>query len=114
MKRKVITLLKIVKTWKINEKPEYRGFRCANCQKYIFKAWHYWLNEGRYKTPVHFCKKCKIELGLSDGIYKKFNCDKCSKSVRKAWHIWNKKEDILSEIHHCRNCANKLKLNKFQ
>jgi len=32
MDAKTKTLLRIVKTWNIKEKPEYRGFRCASCQ----------------------------------------------------------------------------------
>jgi len=110
MDAKTKTLLKIVKTWNLSKKPEYRGFRCANCQKYMRKAWHYWLNEGGYKTPVHFCSKCKINLKLPGANYRKFNCDKCSKNVRKAYHIWNKKEGVLSEIHFCKKCGDKLKL----
>jgi len=65
MDAKAKILLRIVKTWDIQEKPEYREFRCANCQRYIFKAWHYYLDEGGYKTPVHFCKKCGDKLGLN-------------------------------------------------
>ena len=55
-------LLEIVKTWKINKKPEYRGFKCAYCQRYIHKAYHYWLDSDKYKTPVHFCRKCRKKL----------------------------------------------------
>lgn len=57
--------LKIVKTWQLKELPEFRGFRCANCQKYMNKAWYHWLDEGGYKTPVHFCDKCEKEYGCS-------------------------------------------------
>jgi len=56
------TLLKIVRTWNLKPKPEYRGFRCANCQKYMRKAWHHWLAKGGYKTPVHFCHVCQEEF----------------------------------------------------
>jgi len=65
MDTKTKTLLKIVETWSLSQKPEYRGFRCANCQKYIHKGYYYWLDGGDYKTPVHFCKKCqrKFESG---------------------------------------------------
>ena len=59
MNAKTKTLLKIVETWKLNEKPEYRGFRCANCQKYMHKAYYYWLDTKGYKTPVHFCRQCQ-------------------------------------------------------
>ena len=51
-------ILKIVKTWKIKWEPEYRGFRCAKCQKPIRKAWHCWLNKRGFKLEVHFCNKC--------------------------------------------------------
>jgi len=113
MDAKTKTLLRIVKTWNLNKKPEYRGFRCANCQRHIFKAWHYELDEGGYKTPVHFCKKCKIKSKLKNGIYKKFSCDKCGKFIRKAYHIWKNKRRVLSETHFCKKCGNKLKLNKY-
>jgi len=100
------TLLRIVKTWTINQKPEYRGFRCANCQKYIRKAWHYWLEQGGYRTPVHFCNVCdgKFKSLKIKGIYKPFTCDKCGGKMRQAWHIWQKKDGILSESHLCKKC----------
>jgi len=56
------TLLKIVSAWDLKTEPEYRGFRCANCQKYMRKAWHHWLAKGGYKTPVHFCHACQEEF----------------------------------------------------
>jgi len=62
MNTKTKILLRIVETWDIQEKPEYRGFRCANCQKYIHKAYYYWLDGGGYLTPIHFCKKCQKKL----------------------------------------------------
>ena len=52
-------LLCIVQTWNLNPKPEYRGFRCANCQRYIHRSWHHWLNSKGYKTPVHLCQDCE-------------------------------------------------------
>ena len=56
-------LLSIVETWNLSEKPEFRGFRCANCQEYITdKAWHYFLNTSGYLTPVHFCDGCKAKF----------------------------------------------------
>ncbi len=48
-------LLKIVETWRISQTPEYRGFRCANCQQYKNEAYYHWLNFGDYKLPVHMC-----------------------------------------------------------
>lgn len=120
MKNKNEILLKIVKTWKIKEKPEYRGFRCANCQKYIHKAYHYWLDNGRYKTPVHFCLNCqkKFELGKIEvkkpkiavnrenfgrGFKKEF-IEKC-KAIAKKWDM---KEKPVYRIFSCDNCRRNL------
>jgi hypothetical protein len=58
-------LLRIVQSWNLNPKTEYRGFRCANCQKPIRKGWYHWLNYGGYKTPVHFCNECKKKFRLN-------------------------------------------------
>jgi len=56
-------LLDIVKTWKPSEYPEYRGFRCANCQEYKNEAWYHWLNTDNYHLPVHMCKEtCESKL----------------------------------------------------
>ncbi len=49
------SLLSIVETWRISEKPEYRGFRCANCQLYKNEAWYHWVNTGGYMLPIHMC-----------------------------------------------------------
>ncbi len=73
------TLLKIVQSWQINERPEYRGFRCAYCQRYILKAWHHWLTEGEYITPVHFCNTCEIHLKSSNG-----EVDKVKKEIDRT------------------------------
>jgi predicted RNA-binding Zn-ribbon protein involved in translation (DUF1610 family) len=107
-------LLKFVKTWKINKKPEYRGFRCASCQRYIHKAWHYFLKTAGWRTAVHLCSDCRVDfepLG-KETIYKTFSCDKCGNKIRKAWHCWKKKDRILSESHFCRECGDKLMLGK--
>ena len=108
------TLLRIVRSWKINKKPEYRGFRCANCQKYIYKSWHYWLKRGGYQTPVHFCNKCQVQLRAlkNKAVYKTFACDNCGKKMSKAYHVWNKKNEVLSESHFCKNCGSKLGFGK--
>lgn len=52
-------LLRVVRTWRPSEKPEYRGFRCANCQRRMYKAWYHWLDRCGYKAPVHFCAACE-------------------------------------------------------
>lgn len=53
------TLLRIVRTWRPSASPEYRGFRCANCQRQMHKAWYHWLGCCGYRTPVHFCASCE-------------------------------------------------------
>jgi len=117
MDKKTKTLLKIVETWDINEKPEYRGFRCANCQKYMLKAYYYWLDGGRYKTPVHFCQNCQKEFesrkiqitkprllvnrktfGLDFG---KDFVQMCEKIVKK----WNTKAKPKYKIFICDKCG---------
>jgi len=50
-------LLKTVQSWNIKKEPEYRGFRCANCQKYIRKTWHIWFDHEGFKCEVHLYKK---------------------------------------------------------
>lgn len=56
-------LLEIVLTWKISETPEYRGFRCANCQQYKNEAWYHWVATGDYKLPIHLCNdSCETAL----------------------------------------------------
>jgi RNase P subunit RPR2 len=56
-------LLAIVETWHLSVTPEFRGFRCARCQEcFAGEAWHYFLHEGGYMTPVHFCGACKADF----------------------------------------------------
>ena len=65
-KDKQIKLLALVQSWKINDHPEYRGFRCANCQKYMTDgAWHHLLTSGGYITQVHFCNNCEDSFNQS-------------------------------------------------
>lgn len=48
-------LLQVVETWRLSEVPEYRGFKCANCQQFKDQAWYHWVNTGGYKLPIHMC-----------------------------------------------------------
>jgi len=50
--------LKTVRGWNIKTNPEYRSFRCANCQKHLHKAWHIWFDHEGYKCEIHLCQKC--------------------------------------------------------
>ena len=127
-------LLKIVQNWEIKMKPKYRGFHCGLCKKYLYKAYHCFLNENGYLTPVHLCKKCFKKLNLKKEnffqirkkipnempkffakiiqkwdfklkpVYKNLTCDNCSKKVRKAYRIWLEFGGIYPEFHFCKNC----------
>lgn len=97
-------LLKIVKTWKITLTPEYRGFRCADCQRYLHKAFHHQLNYGGFNTPVHFCKNCHKKSNLADVILRSLTCDNCARNMFKAYHIWAKKGKNMIETHYCKEC----------
>jgi len=109
-------LLRIVKTWNLNPKPEYRGFRCADCQKYMKKAWHYWLNKGGYKSPVHFCSKCNKDFEL-DRLEVKKPTLKVNKSkflkfprnislkLKEIVDKWNIKTRPAYKVFACDNCA---------
>lgn len=97
-------LVSIVKSWRINLKPEYRGFRCADCQKYIRGAWHHQLDSEGYKVEVHFCKSCQEKPGLSKTKFKSFTCDICKRNMFKSFHVWTKKGKILIESHYCKKC----------
>lgn len=117
MNTKNKTLLRIVKSWNLSEKPEYRKFRCANCQKYVSKAYYYWIDAGGYKTPVHFCKKCqkkfeleKIEItkpGLTVSR-KTFGLDFEKKFIQICKEIikkWNTKTKPIYKIFTCDYCG---------
>lgn len=59
------TLLAIVKTWRIRAGYSYRGFKCGNCRRFLHRAWHYWLKIGAFKTPVHLCRACQVQLKIT-------------------------------------------------
>lgn len=116
MDTKTKTLLRIVETWKLQEKPEYRGFRCANCQKYMHKAYYYWLKGGGFLTPVHFCKKCQKKFeSLKIKIMKPsltvnrktFGLDfekKITKICKDIIKKWDTKAKPIYKIFTCDNC----------
>ena len=107
-------LLKIVQTWDLNPNPEYRGFRCANCQKYMRKAWYHWLTEGGYKTPVHFCNDCeekfksnKIKINKSKIVinrsrFKLYGEKKAE--LMKLSEKWNTKVGPIYKMFTCDSC----------
>jgi NMD protein affecting ribosome stability and mRNA decay len=110
-------LLRIVQSWNLNPKPEYRGFRCANCQKSIRKGWYHWLTTGGYKTPVHFCNRCEKKFRLNKIKVKK-PISKVNKSkfikfpedikskLRKIVQRWNTKP--IYKTFACDHCGKKI------
>ena len=95
-------LLKIVQTWNIKPNPEYRGFRCANCQKYMHKAWYHWLKIGGFLGSVHFCNRC--EKGFNNGNIKITN-----PQVKIDRSIFLKYPDKVKEL--LTKTANKFPIN---
>ena len=63
-----MNLEEIVKTWKPNLEPEFRGFRCGVCQKTIEKAWHHKLDSAEYLVTVHLCEDCDKKENLA-GVF---------------------------------------------
>jgi hypothetical protein len=112
-------LLSIVKNWDINPEPEYRGFRCANCQNYIDKAFYHFLNIENYKTHVHLCVECE-KLFKENKIEKKEN--EISKKNFKTHYPdleskfealisnWVTNSDPALKVFYCDNCGNDLDL----
>ena len=114
-------LLRIVLTWRPSERPEYRGFRCANCQRFMRKAWHHWLDASGYRTPVHFCDACerklragKIEVTKpqtkidAKKFGKKFPSD-TAKYLRAASAKWNTKMKPRYKTFECDLCGQKMR-----
>jgi predicted RNA-binding Zn-ribbon protein involved in translation (DUF1610 family) len=109
-------LLRIIQSWNLNPKPEYRGFRCANCQKTIRKGWYHLLTTGGYKTPVHFCNRCENKFRLNEIEVKKpivkVNKSKFIKfpgniksKLQKAVQKWNIQSKPIYKIFICDNCG---------
>lgn len=110
------TLLRIVQTWSLNPKPEYRGFRCANCQEYMKKAWYHWLVKGGYKTLVHFCNQCENAFKLNKiktvkpvvkvdrSKFLKFP-DNVRSKLKEAVDGWNTKSKPVYRIFSCDRCG---------
>ena len=119
MDNKQKILLRIVQSWNLKHKPEYRGFRCANCQKHMHKAWHYWCVSKDYKTPVHFCNKCEsdfksLKLNIAESKkmidkekfeLKSVNLEKRLGSIIKNW---NTKTKPIYKTFTCDYCAESL------
>jgi len=113
-------LLRIVRTWKPSERPEYRGFRCANCQRRIHKAWHHWLDASGYKTPVHFCDSCerkfrsskieitKPEIKVNRKTFGMKFPPNIERKLREAAARWNTKAKPKYKTFECDACGQKM------
>lgn len=88
--------------------PEFRGFRCAQCQEYITKSWHHELDSDEFLVPVHLCENCQKSSGIEGGELKLFQCDKCGIELTEAWHVWNKEGNRLVETHFCKTCREEM------
>lgn len=101
-------LLKIVQTWNLSKDPEYRRFRCANCQTHMLGAvFHHLLNLGGFICPVHLCRNCQAQFNT--GVIASQNppakIDRpifnfLPENVAGIVESWNKEQDgpILKEI----------------
>ena len=102
-------LLKIVQTWRIKNKPELRGFKCGNCGRILHKAWHNYLNIGRFKTPVHLCNECQAGFNINSSKSKVDKskikvglADKTMKAIIKSWKTSTKS---IRRIFVCDMCG---------
>jgi protein-arginine kinase activator protein McsA len=104
-------LLKIVQTWHIKNKPEFRGFTCGNCGRILRRAWHHWLNIGSFKTPVHLCNRCQRRLNIKS---KKTKIDKSKignvlsgkiKAVKRIIDNWKVKAKPTHKVFSCDICG---------
>jgi RNase P subunit RPR2 len=122
MKSKQSFLSDIVKTWKVNMEPEFRGFRCGVCQQSLEKAYHYTLDSKEYLVSVHLCEKCQKDINIEadlfvlptaqagdeEGGFKAFQCDTCDTELTESYHVWNKEGSKLIETHLCKSCGNEI------
>lgn len=120
-------LLQIIKAWRLSEQPEYRGFRCGNCQQYKNQAWYHWLNSGNYKLPVHLCDdKCeqlfqseqiKIDQAKRTGVDrnsfgKKYKYNRRAiERFRKIVTAWSKHKEPELKAFFCDECGRDLEID---
>lgn len=122
-------LLDIVSTWNPSEWPEYRGFRCANCQQYRNEAWYHWVNSGNFKLPIHLCddlcepnfqakilkinenKRTKIDRNTFGNTYK--YSEKALKRFREIVHSWPEYKKPELKAFTCDQCNQTLTMEQL-
>ncbi len=120
-------LLSIVETWNPSQTPEYRGFKCANCQKFKNEAWYHWVNTGGYRLPIHMCNdtcepafragQIKIDDSRRNIVDRnKFGLPYPEKAVERFKEIvssWPEYEDPQLKEFTCDNCSKVLTLEEL-
>ena len=110
-------LLEIVERWNPNPDPEYREFRCANCQQYNLEdgAWHHLLNSGDFLNPVHFCDGCEAKFKNSSleitGPKTEVdirNFSQIPENLRQIVSLWPKDSKVVKKQIECDNCGSLL------
>ena len=113
-------LIAIAETWVLSDRPEFRGFRCADCQQYLIdNAWHYFLREGGYLLAVHFCGTCRRvfdESGITSkprfSVVRKRFMPRFPAGTGKALHAisrrWNRDTPPVSKVFTCDRCKEAL------
>lgn len=121
-------LLQIVETWRPSEWPEYRGFRCANCQEYKNQAWYHWVHAGGYRLPIHMCDdKCEpdfrsghIQIDESKiaqvdrvtfGLGYQYS-DEAKKRFGEIVTSWPKEKEPELKAYSCDECSNDLEIDQ--
>jgi hypothetical protein len=118
-----LILESIIASWKINPEPEYRGFRCANCQNYINEAFYHWLQNSHFFIPVHFCEHCQqlFENGELDEIPQRqssadvhnFHADyPGKKTFQQLVQSWKPSSDKKLTSFYCDKCALPLEVDQ--
>lgn len=120
-------LLEIVETWRPSETPEYRGFRCANCQQYKNQAWYHWVNTGGYRLPIHMCddkcepafqsgnilidqsKRAQVDRKTFGNSYK--YSEKAVQKFRQIVSTWPKYQKPELKAYTCDNCSLELEID---
>lgn len=116
-------LLKIVQTWNISSTPEYRGFRCAYCQRYRNQSWYHWLRSGKFIVPLHLCnEKChtkfeqgelefKTNLNYRRNVLSYSYSEKAKEAFDEIISKWDKEAKPQLKAFICDSCSKDLDID---